>query len=330
MESYVRNNFQRVVINDYSSTWKEVQHGVPQGLVLRPLLCLIYINNLSKSISDKSNPILFADDTSFIITNHDDCEFRHKVNEVFNKINKRFHSNLLMLNYDKTYFLQFTTKTNKENNMQILYNNKTITTIKSIKFLGLTLNTTLNWKHHINKLIPRLKQACYVIRSIKPFMSPNVLRSTYYSYAHSIMSYGLIFWGNSTDSNNIFKIHKRLIRIITNSNKNAPYRKLFKSLNILPLQSQYIYSILLFTTKNKDQSSLHSHIHAINTRHKNNLYVPAANLTLYQKVAYYSWIKIFDYLPTTIKNLSSDRNKFQTALKKISLKQFILHPGGIL
>jgi hypothetical protein len=112
IESYVRNRYQRVVTNDYSSTWKEVQHGVPQGSELGPLLFLIYINDLSKSISDKSIPILFADDTSFITTNHDDSGFRHKVNEIFNKINKWFHSNLLMLNYDKTYFLQFTTKAN--------------------------------------------------------------------------------------------------------------------------------------------------------------------------------------------------------------------------
>jgi len=104
MESYVRNRYQSVVINGYLSTWKEVQHGVPQGSVLGPLLFLIYINDLSKCVSDKSIPILFADNTSFIITNHDDSDFRHKVNEVFNKINKWFHSTLLMLNYDKTYF----------------------------------------------------------------------------------------------------------------------------------------------------------------------------------------------------------------------------------
>ena len=60
-------------------------------------------------------------------------------------------------------------------------------------------------------------------------------------------------------------------------------------------------------------------MHTINTRHNNNLHVPAANLTLYQKGVYYLGIKIFDHLPTTIKNLSVDKNKFQTALKKFLL-----------
>jgi len=57
---------------------------------------LIYTNNLSKSVPDKSSPILFADDTSFIIANRDETEFKFKTNEIFNKINKWFHSNLLM------------------------------------------------------------------------------------------------------------------------------------------------------------------------------------------------------------------------------------------
>ena len=130
--------------------------------------------------------------------------------------------------------------------------------------MGLTVDTTLNWKNHISDIKIRLNKACYAITSIKPFMSLTVLKSTYYSYAHSIMSYGLIFWGNSTDSDDIFRIQKRIIRIFTNSNRNASCRELLKKLNILPLQSQYIYSILLFITKNKVQFPLNSNMHSIN------------------------------------------------------------------
>ena len=49
---------------------------------------------------------------------------------------------------------------------------------------------------------------------------------------------------------------------------------------------------------------------------KNNLYLPQANLTIYQKGAYYSVIKIFNNLPLEIKNVADNQKKFKTALKK--------------
>jgi len=74
-----------------------------------------------------------------------------------------FHSNLLMLNYDKTYFLKFLTKIDYEINMQVSFGNGKITTAQSLKFWGLTMDTTLTWKHHIGELTSRLSKACYAI-----------------------------------------------------------------------------------------------------------------------------------------------------------------------
>jgi len=56
--------------------------------------------------------------------------------------------------------------------------------------------------------------------------------------------------------------------------------------------------------------------HNLDTRQRNNLYFPQANLTIYQKGAYYLGIKIFSYLPLEIKNVAGNQRKFKIALKK--------------
>jgi len=64
----------------------------------------------------------------------------------------------------------------------------------------------------------------------------------YFAYIHSIMSNAIIFWENQPHSEKIFKIQKRVIRIITNSRARDSCRELFKKLEILPIYSQYIFS----------------------------------------------------------------------------------------
>jgi ribonucleases P/MRP protein subunit RPP40 len=54
---------QRVVLNGHESSWEEVLSRVPQGSVLRPLLFLIFINDLDAAVSLAELLLKFADDT---------------------------------------------------------------------------------------------------------------------------------------------------------------------------------------------------------------------------------------------------------------------------
>jgi len=119
MRSYLENRHQRVTtkdkLNEVSSKWDHVKHGVPQGSVLGPLLFLIYINDFPLTISKIANPILFADDTSIIIANTSPEEFKSNISlDLIESINW-FQGNLLTLNCDKTHFLQFIQKQRNKN-----------------------------------------------------------------------------------------------------------------------------------------------------------------------------------------------------------------------
>jgi hypothetical protein len=70
--------------------------------------------------------------------------------------------------------------------------------VHSPKILGLITVTTLFWKYHIEELKFKLNKVCYANKSIKQFMPLEVLRITYFSYVHSILSYGIILGENSS------------------------------------------------------------------------------------------------------------------------------------
>jgi len=124
--------------------------------------------------------------------------------------------------------------------------------VNDLKFLGLNINNTLNWKSHIEIILPKLSSACFAMRSIKPLVSQQMLKAIYYSHFHMIILYGLMFWGNSPHSARVFRMQKRIIRIMTGSRIRDSCRKLFGHLNILPLPSLYIFSILRFVIKNRE------------------------------------------------------------------------------
>jgi hypothetical protein len=75
-------------------------------------------------------------------------------------------------------------------------------------YIYIYTHDSINWSYHIEYITPELSSTCYIMRSIKPFMSLNTVKTIYYSYFNAFISYGLPFGGISPQSIKIFRMKK--------------------------------------------------------------------------------------------------------------------------
>jgi hypothetical protein len=131
------------------------------------------------------------------------------------------------------------------------------------------------------------------------------------------MCYGIMFWGNSSYAINVFRVQKRVTRVMLGIGSHDSCRRSFVVLGVLPLLSQYIFSLLCYMVNNIHLFSL-SDIHDRDMRLSSNLnlYQPSAQRASYLKGTYYMGIVAFNNLPAPIKRLYDNPTAFKRALKK--------------
>lgn len=327
IESYLNSRTQTVRIKDQisginiSSISGQIRHGVPQGSILGPLLFLIYINDLPSCIESQAVTVLFADDTSILVRNKSKHKLTDYASQVLVTLDEWFNANKLVVNVDKTNFIDFVLQNKVKNDIQLWCKDKEIKQTKNTKFLGVQISENLNWKTHIQKLMATLSSACYALRCMRNKINTAALKTVYFAYFHSAMKYGILLWGNSTNAKKIFVMQKKALRIVCQKKSRDSCRPLFKNLRVLTLSSQYIYSVLVFLSDNFQIFQLNSSVHPYSTRTQNNIHCPANNLSLYQSGTYYSAIKLFNKLPHEVKDLcTSNKPQFKRILKNYLLK----------
>ena len=150
--SYLTERKQYVFYNGESSDLKPISCGVPQGSVLGPSLFLIYINDLP-NISTNLKFFLFADDTNIYFESDDLIKIEKTVNKELQKLYLWLNINRLSLNVTKINFIIFHPYNKPlKQHITLKINNKAIMEKDNIKYLGVIIDSRLNWKNHINGL----------------------------------------------------------------------------------------------------------------------------------------------------------------------------------
>ena len=86
----------------------------------------------------------------------------------------------------------------------------TITTVSCVKFLGLWLDSRLQWRKHITTLLIKLKQNTNMLKQSNKFLDKYTKKQIYHAHILSHLKYGLLFWGSAIDDATHKKIQKVL------------------------------------------------------------------------------------------------------------------------
>ncbi|KAG8263868.1 hypothetical protein J6590_108258 [Homalodisca vitripennis] len=290
--SYLSNRLQLVKVGDQRSGLRRVASGVPQGSVLGPFLFTVFINDLPKFVPGKV--VLYADDTTLLSSDRDS-----KLNDVIMGYMRErsylwFSANKLTVNNNKTEEIVFSLR-NAEN--------------KSVKLLGINLDSKLNWGIHTNHLCIRLARVIFLLKKLKLYTSLNLVISAYYAFFNVHLLYGVLLWGNSSGAKTVFKWQKKAIRCIVGISDNESCRPFFEELGILTLPCIYILHSLVFVKENLDSFNLRSFNHEYNTRIKNTIDVQYARLSKTQQNYAITGARLFNKLPLSARSISVGRFK---------------------
>ena len=197
--------------------------------------------------------------------------------------------------------------------------------------MGTWIDSTLNWKAHLEKLSLRITSRNSLLNRGKRLLNTHTLKVLYYAQIHSLIQYRIVLWGNMISKSQIKKLQKlqnisvrqidsrkhteeiyclhkipKIEQLVALENVKIWHKQ---QLNILPLRLQKIM------TEDHGHSTL-LRKHKYKTRNKGVPKLPKAKNVHYQRSIFVKRLSEYQKLPHTIREL---KNCKQFALKAKSL-----------
>ena len=305
---YLTNRTQYVDINSTKSNILPITTGVPQGSILGPLLFIIYVNDLSNS-SQVFDFISYADDTTLLST-LGNLNTTAQLNVELANVNEWLEINQLSLNKDKCKYMVFHMPQKRFIAPRPQINTTIIEKVNEFNFLGLILDTHLNWKKHSENISNKCSRAIGILNRLKHILPLSIKIILYNSLILPHISYCIMTWG--FQHQRIDKLMKKGIRIITLSKYNSHTAPLFKMCNILKVKDilalkelklyyQFLHNNLPHYLQNLNivtNTSIHSH----NTRSRNDIHIIGTRHNFAKRCLKYDLAITFNNTPKTVRD----------------------------
>ena len=231
---YLTGRRQRVVVDGAYSDWLPVVSGVPQGSILGLLLFVLYINDLP-SVVKNAKVALFADDAKCFmkVNSSDDCQLLQ--NDLIKLVE---WSNIWELNFHPSK-CQVISVTRKRHPLNFDYHmsNTKLSTVHSIKDLGIVISSKLDWNTHVNSIVKKCNRKLGLIKRTVGFNAPvNVTKALYTALIRSDLEFGSCLWSGTSRHNIecLEGVQRRATKFIMHY-PDQDYRERLCHLNMLPL-----------------------------------------------------------------------------------------------
>ena len=200
---------------------------------------IIYINDFSQALSTSLN--------SLSETTLDNKSTETIINEELCKINEWLNINKLLLNKSKTKYMVFHMPNKRIQALTLKIDDVYIERVDELNFLGLTLDTNLNWIKHTEKISNKCSKTIGVLNRLKYVLPLDIKVLLYNTLILSHINYCIMIWGYQR--NIITSIQKKVMRIITLNTYNSHIEPLFKNLKLLKIEDMLKLQELKFYFK---------------------------------------------------------------------------------
>ena len=254
VKSYLHNRKARVQLDGCLSRKVLLRHGVPQGGVISPTLFLIFINDLMKELPPGIQTALYADDLVMWCTAEYATTATLKIQRAVDALSNWADKWCVTINKDKSS-TTFFTLSSKQTAGSVLLDGRALKEDKQPTYLGVTFDTKLTWKIHIQKAETKARRKLAILRKLSGTTwgaTGKILKNVYQQGIRPHLEYGSTSWGTGASDSalkTLDRVQNQALRIITGAMRSTPITQMEKLTNIQPLQDRRETQVLIQAEK---------------------------------------------------------------------------------